>query len=275
MAKTFFFHGQGVGLGGVVTRPFQRSLEAQAGASLPITGGKAYGNRGPYNVPNPGNPDIVSIQSAETTVTGELVGSVYRTEVTTIVTKLSVRDIVTADNIVANIISEHDPSNPEPSIRFTGSKIDNLRINGQEVKVDIDDTLFTDQGTYSKFKKMFDDGDAGFKKDLRKRFLWGDLNPDEVPDCWREQYDFAQKQKSLPMAQGLVPCSIVKGASAGGGYQAYRHILTIPDFGAIFLGEVLMQDYARRLTMMRIHLGCPVEGDISIAGADVNGSAYP
>jgi hypothetical protein len=275
MAKIFYFHGQGVGLGGVVTRPFKQSIEAAAVASLPITGGKSSGRSPQYKVPNPGNPDIVSIESATTDTTGTLDDDgVYRTTVTTTVKGLNVRDIVTADTVVAKLLTEHYPNEAEPRIDVSGSIIDNLRIHGQQVTVDIDDTLFGDLNTYGKFKDKFDK-DSTFKKDMRRRFLWGDLNPDEVPECWREQYDFADKQKSLPKAQGIVPCSVVKGTSGGSGFQPYRHILVIPDFGVLFLGEVLMQDYARRLTMMRFKLGSPVAGDLTVSSADANGSFWP
>lgn len=275
MAKIFFFHGQGVGLGGIITRPFKQALDTQAGASLPITGGKAYRNSAKYRLPNPDNSDIVSIESAETTITGDRNddGS-YRTEITTTVKGVNVRDIVTADTVIAKLITEHTPDEDEPRIHVTGSKIENLQINGQKVDVDIDDTLFSDLNTYSKFKKKFD-GDSTFKKNMRQRFLWGDLKSDEVPDCWREQYDFAEKQASLPRAQGIVPCSVVAGIKGGSGYKPYRHILVIPDFGTLFLGEVLMQDFARRLTMMRFQLGSPVAGGLTVAAAEVNGSLYP
>ena len=281
MAKTFFFHGQGVGLGGVVTRPFQQLIDARAGASLPITGGRAAGSSGQHTVPDlkdpkcQGLPEVVSIDSALTELSGTLDDDgVYRTRISATVTGLNVGGVVTADSVVAKLLTEHYPDEDQPRIDVSGSAIVNLKVMGQPVSVDFDDTLFQDLSTYSKFRDKFD-RDPAFKKDMRQRFFWGDLNPDEVPDCWREQYDFAAKQKSLPRAGGIVPCSAVKGTSGGSGFQAFRHILVIPNFGVLFLGEVLMQDYARRLTMMRFKLGSPVAADLTVAGGEGNGSNYP
>ncbi len=275
MAKTFFFHGQGVGLGGIITRPIKQTIETKAAVSLPITGGRDSSNTGQYRVPNLKDPDIISIEGADTEVTGTLDDDgVYRTRVKATVAGLNVGGVVTADSVVSSLLSEHYPGEPEPRIHVSGSTIANLKINGQEVKVEIDDTLFGDLNTYGKFKDKFD-RDQTFKKDMRRRFLWGDLQPNEVPDCWREQYDFAEKQKSLPKAGGVVPCSVVKGTSGGSGFQTFRHILVIPNFGVLFLGEVLMQDFARRLTMMRFKLGSPQAGDVTVASAETNGTNWP
>jgi hypothetical protein len=275
MAKIFFYHGQGVGLGGIITRPIKQTIDTKAAVSLPITGGKDTNSTGAYRVPNLKDPDIISIESADTEVTGTLDDDgVYRTRVKSTVTGLNVGGVVTADSVVASLLSEHYPDEPEPRIDVSGSKFENFKINGQPITVELDDTLFRDLNTFGKFRDKFDK-DPTFKKDIRKRFLWGDLNPDEVPECWREQYDFAQRQKSLPKAQGNVPCSVVKSTAGGSGFQTFRHILVIPNFGALFLGEVLMQDYARRLTMMRFKLGSPQAGDVTVASAETNGAGYP
>jgi hypothetical protein len=282
MAKTFFFHSQGVGLGGVVTRPFQQLIEAKAAASLPITGGKAAGSSGRHTVPDlkdpkcQGLPEVVSIQNALTEISGTLdEDGVYRTRATATVEGLNVaKGVVTADMVVAKLLSEHYPGETEPRIDISGSKIENLKINGQEVNVEIDGTLFAELSTYGKFRDKFDK-DASFRKEMRQRFLWGDLKPDEVPAHSREGYDFAEKQKSLPKAGGIVPCSVVKGTSAGKGFQTFRHILVIPEFGTLFLGELLIHEYARRLTMMRFELGSPMAAKLTAAGAEVDGSGWP
>ena len=281
MPKTFYFHGQGVGLGGVVTRPFQQLIDARAGASLPITGGRAAGSSGQHTVPDlqdpkcQGFPEVVSIDSALTEISGSLEDDgVYRTRVSATVMGLNVGGVVTADSVVAKLLTEHYPDEAQPRIDVTGSAIVNLQVNGQPVNVDFDDTLFQDLKTYSSFRDKFD-RDPNFKKDMRKRFLWGDLKPNEVPECWREQYDFADKQKSLPKAGGIVPCSVVKGTSGGSGFRSFQHILVIPDFGVLFLGELLLQDYARRLTMMRFKLGSPMAAELTVASGEGNGTSWP
>jgi hypothetical protein len=282
MAKTFFFHGQGVGLGGVVTRPFKQSLGAQATASLPITGGIASKQSGKRSIPDPADPKlssfplVVSIESEEVEVTGSFdhENGVYRTQISATVTGLNVGDVVTADAVVAKLVSEHHPDEDEPRIDISGSQIVNLQVAGAPVTLTVDTAFFQNLNTYTKFRDKFD-RDPGFRKDSRRRFLWGDLQPNEVPDFLAEQYKFTNAQKSLPESKGIVPCSVVKEVMGSKAFQVFSHILVIPNFGKLFLGELLLQKCARRLTMMRFQLGSPVAADLTVSGGDANGSTWP
>ena len=281
MAKTFFFHGHGVGLGGVITRPFQHLIDSKGAASLPITGGKATAAFGKHVVPDVKDPKsadlpkVVSIEETLTEVQGTLdADNVYRTRVTTTVHGLNVRDRVTADLVVAKLLTEHYPNEDEPRISVAGSEIKNLKVDGVPVEVDFHLSLFEEHNTHAKFKNRFDD-DANFRTQMRRQFLWGDVDGDGVPDFLEEQYKFTNAQKSLPESKGIVPCSVVKGVKGGKGFRAFNHVLVIPDFGKLFLGELLMQPQARQLTMMRFELGSPVAGRISVSGGQGNGVPWP
>jgi hypothetical protein len=43
----------------------------------------------------------------------------------------------------------------------------------------------------------------------------------------------------------------------------------------VYLAEMYVDGNARRLTMLRIELGCPVEGGMDFGGVGGNGSFYP
>jgi hypothetical protein len=49
----------------------------------------------------------------------------------------------------------------------------------------------------------------------------------------------------------------------------------VPDFGNIFLGELLTSHHAFRLTMIRLEMGCGVHGTVSGGTGDSNGSGSP
>ena len=281
MEKTFFYHGQGVGLGGIITRPFQHLIDAKGAASLPITGGKAAASWGKHVVPDvkdPKSADLPKVVSIEETLT-ELQGTydsdgVYRTRVKSVVHGLNVRDRVTADLVVANLLTEHYPNEEEPRFSVAGSEIKNLKIDGKPIDVEFQQGVFEELNTHSKFRNRFDQ-DATFRKQMRRQFLWGDSEPKEIPEFLREQYKFTDTQKSLPESKGIVPCSVVKTVKGGNGFQAFNHVLVIPDFGKLFLGELLLQKHQRRLTMMRFQLGSPVAGMLTVSGGDGNGTTYP
>jgi hypothetical protein len=51
--------------------------------------------------------------------------------------------------------------------------------------------------------------------------------------------------------------------------------LRIKDFGTLYLGEFRISKYARRLTMLRVELGCDREGSVSFADGAGNGHWEP
>jgi hypothetical protein len=281
MARVFFYYGHGVGLGGIITRPFQHLIDAKAAASLPITGGKSSASWGKHVVPDvkdPQSADLPKVVSIEETLTeshGTLdPDGVHRTRVTTTVHGLNVRDRVTADLVVGKLLTEHYPGEDEARISVAGSEIKGLKIDGVPVHVEFHHEVFEELNTHMKFKNKFDQ-DPNFRTQMRRQFLWGESDTKEIPEFLEEQYRFTSTQKSLPMSKGLVPCSVVKSVKGGKGFQAFNHVLVIPDFGKLFLGELLVLEQSRRLTMMRFALGSPVAGQIAVCGIDGNGTGYP
>jgi hypothetical protein len=65
-------------------------------------------------------------------------------------------------------------------------------------------------------------------------------------------------------SKGTVLCSLVKAYS-----------IHVPTVGTVVLGETLVSQYSRRLTMVRVELGSPVAGSLEVASGEVNGSTYP
>jgi len=53
------------------------------------------------------------------------------------------------------------------------------------------------------------------------------------------------------------------------------HEIDVPSVGKVFLGEILLLPYSRRLTMVRVALGSPVDGDAELASGEINGTTYP
>jgi hypothetical protein len=53
------------------------------------------------------------------------------------------------------------------------------------------------------------------------------------------------------------------------------HFVEIPDFGRIFLGEVIASPTTVRLTMIRAELGCTIGGSIGGVTVNSNGNTVP
>jgi hypothetical protein len=77
-------------------------------------------------------------------------------------------------------------------------------------------------------------------------------------------------------AHGIICCSIVKEvkpAKCPGiiSHGHHGHVLVVPEFGKIFLAEVVFQHGCKTLTMLRVDLGSPSSGGVTAGQANSNG----
>jgi hypothetical protein len=76
--------------------------------------------------------------------------------------------------------------------------------------------------------------------------------------------------------KGIIPCSLFTNIRCAGNiWTAQANAITIPQFGTIFLGEVLISRNSRRLTMLRVELGCPLAADTSSGSVEGDGHRIP
>ena len=76
-----------------------------------------------------------------------------------------------------------------------------------------------------------------------------------------------------PGKDGFLLCSLVDGVGGAIPGRSFGHVLEIPDFGRIFLGELLVAPSSFRISMIRAELGCTVQGggNASCAAVAVTG----
>jgi hypothetical protein len=268
--KTLSFHytAHGHGLSAQFTRPFNELIDVQAGMSLPIIGGHGFSR-----VDNFKFKEVLSFKSAYTHVSGsQSPEGKYDTLVTSVVEGLNILDVLTVDKIVCRVASDHVPGEPEPHITPLGSKFENLQISCHKMKVELDCALFTELDTFSSFKERYEK-DKTFRDSARERFLWGPLGKD-VPEFVRTRYNWS-KGDGFPDSRGAVLCSLVKKIEDPcPGVQVFGNVVVVPEFGRVFLAEFLVERYCRRLTMLRVELGCSVGGGVTGGEGSSNGSVW-
>lgn len=250
--RTYIFNGHGHALSGHITQPFDHQIEVQAGMSLPTTGGVGqarvenfrFHHYASFGV---GHTYVVGIKSGDDT---------YSTLVTSVVEDLNILDVIRADRVVARLASSHRLNEPEPRITLLCSTIENLRICGCQVDLEFDNELFLRCNTFETLKKEFD-GNAEFRK------MAADPAITTAP--------------KVPVdAQGVILCSLVKSMKVDcAGAKSAGHAIDVPEFGRVYIGEVLAQYRKRTLTMIRVELGCPVMGGIVAAQTIGNGHPWP
>ena len=269
--RTYIYNGHGHALSGHITHPFDHQIEVQAGMSLPTTGGI-----GRARVENFRFQEYVSFTAGYTHVAGSKSGNAYTTLVTAVVENLNILDVVTADRVGARLASHYSldegkgrkPNKEkrrkldeklkedEPHIALLGSKIENLKISGCPVHLEFEDDLFLRLDTFDTLKKEFD-GNAAFRKMAADPFV--------------------ATQPRVPVDPcGVFLCSLVKEMKINcPGVKPVGHALEVPEFGRVYIGEVLAQYRKRTVTMLRVELGCPIVGSMTAAQLGGNGHPLP
>src|SRR6202041_2941261 len=268
--KIYLYNAHGYGFGGRIDRPFQHVLDVHAGAWRPTTGGDETTRRENFRL-----NETISYTAAHTVVSGsrnEKDGS-YTTLASSTIEGLNILDMVTADRIVARVASKQFIDDPEPTITPVGSHFENLRIAGCPLEVELDTDLFNRFGTFDAFKKAYK-GDQQYRDRMQSVFLWGKPKF-EVPDFLRERYNWFAGDE-FPESKGIALCSLVKEIKTPcPELRVYGNVIVVPQFGKIYLGEVILKKYEREVTMLRLDLGCPTALVVSGPGGGGGGAGFP
>lgn len=237
---SYHYHAHAYTFSGEFFRPIKKIVEVQAGVSLPHGGGHGHANVENFSV-----DQLVSFRRAYSHTSGSLDDNKhYNTQTTSVLEGLNILDVVTADRVVAHISSEHDPANREGHIIMTGSRFENLRINGCAVKIEIDNELFLKNKTYKELSKKV----ASLKK----------------------------SERIADESNGVIICSLAESVAINcPGVTVHGHIVTVEQFGTIYFAEVSASHGTKSVCMMRLELGSPTSAQLMAAGGQVNGYPWP
>ncbi len=241
----FNFHGHGHALSGEFRHPLWSIIPAQASASLSTIGGIAVAHGENFHF-----QDFVCFKSAHTHISGKRrrdeAGETFVTHASTVVKGLNILGVVTADRIVSRLTSIHKPKECEGHIIAEDSRFEGLKINGEDVKVILRHELLVKCKTFGDLTK----GIAGDRK--------------------------SGKMVALDEECKVAICSLVEKIETKlQGVDAKRHLIEVPNFGKIFLAEVLAYPGTRTLTMLRLELGSPHVADLTVAETGGNGQPGP
>ncbi len=275
MPSRFRYKGTAYAAAGVLTTPFREIIETQAPTTLSEVGGYACAR-----VPNFSHRNVLRFDSAHTEVTGSQThphdkGETYSTLVKANIEGMNIMGMVTADLVVANLVSTYNASiDDQPSVKLIGSRFENLKIAGIPIHVEMC------VGTLDKHHRH-KDLEKAFAGDQNVRDLFGDHElaqkhvaaPPEVQN-YLDAPPAAHCTK-MPESGGYSTVSIVRKLEPAhrGMFECYGHVIHIDGFGTIRLGEVRICHHTRALTMIQVHLGCPVEGDTSLGSVADGGTS--
>jgi hypothetical protein len=183
--------------------------------------------------------NILSFARARTDLVGTFSPDegAYNTLITTSVEKLSILGVLTADRVVCRLASRHLADGNEASIITLGSQIENLRVGGTEIPLGLDFPLLLQHNTAAKVR------DA--------------------------------KLAGIQDYNGIILTSIFNKVGPVPGLSIEGNRIDIEQFGSISLGEIFISRNERRITMIRVALGCAADGDLDLNTVDGNGDSYP
>jgi hypothetical protein len=172
-------------------------------------------------------------------------------------------NVFTVDQLRLTLVSTH-PKQGQPSVvptqvMFHGDKGMFLNQRPITLTTDLDD--FCRMSTLEQFDSEFKTNKAVWQK-YRDRFFTGGA---PLPEF----------HQPIPrVINGYVVCSLVNSVKWGNDITR-GNALKVDGFGTIHFGEILMNEYSRRYTLVRLAMGSDVKAEVALGEGDSNGGWVP
>jgi hypothetical protein len=273
--RTHHYNAEATLIDGHLQLPLQQQIGRQAHSALPAHGGYISQRLDNFRV-----GEVVSIRSGYTQVAGNRSSKAnegWSTLVTYVIEGLNVLEVLTADRVVGQIITEHPLIGYVPRISFLGSRFENLRIAGHPVKLHLDLGIIGGRPE--------NDGSYGLSPALKERISSQYNRIREEKNLPTEMSDYCNQLSSSLGSRELVECSLVNHAAGDYPGSSFGHKIHVPDFGWITLGKVkiLHEDFDKKtdvpkkttvyLKMIDLELGCATSGPVTPGSGSSNGGA--
>jgi hypothetical protein len=250
----FYFDACSQALTAQFSRPADHHIDAQASSSLCATGGHSSAR-----VDNFHYRDLISFKTGHTRISAgyEDYETSNETKASATVEGLNILNVLTADLVAARTHSKHSNEASEGRVSMQSCEFKNLRILGQPVKMELNFALFEGIQTFKQAQEAY----------LQKG------------EFWQIAKDPFQTGQELPPQKdtGAFLCSLIKGGIEvdAPGVQTAGHTVLIPNFGTIYLAEMMISHGQRTFSMIRFNLDAAVSASGSVACGTTNGRQYP
>ena len=292
------YHADAHVLSGHLQRPIEQKIEQHAPVTLK---GRRSGHltRMAEAVSIEG---LITFERGHTRVSGSRSlkpGHGWVTLSTSILEGLNVFEIVTADRMVSQISTEHpDEDGHFPHVTFLGTQFENVRVSGIPLTIRLNygvcgkkpegDRSYLDEMSFLSTVKGQTERIAhanGLPKDLKGQY------DERLANIERLIKNGGSRGSGKPDHAPSVQCSLVSEIGKDieeriPGARVFGHVLVVPDFGAISLGEVTVAERWEdpksdrpsnyfQLTVIRMNLGCVGHGTLDGGTSGNNGTHHP
>lgn len=269
-SSTYLYHAQACAIGGSIVRPVMQNVNAPAVSVLTSSGGYQTSVMENYQLEN-----IISIRKAVTQVSGSKGANAYNSFASVEIEGLNIENELTADRIVAKLSNTVPFGGDEPEFSVGGCLFVNLRVGGVLVEPELAIDLHTRLSKFSAIESVWKNAGHSDHDGLRSMVRHWYLPQAEIDqeEANPGAYPIRAAEKTRT---GRIRGSLVKGIRGNIPHLGRNgFMLQVPNFGKIHLCEMFIGKYSRTLTMLRMQLGSPVEGDESVGHLDLNGLEHP
>jgi hypothetical protein len=196
----------------------------------------------------------------------------FQTDVETTVRHSTWVERVHFDLLRLKMQTTHNWGDPTPTILIKDLKIEGLHLGGVTAHVEYDDEPFATCGTKESLADFWASQSDAYRKENAHRFHADPANPAALLEFRGRSYI----------------CSVVRRITLSGSAKelsqmrvdGYTITWEDPDdprggFGKIILGEVLVRDNDRRITLARLEMGSGAGGSGSSGEGQSNGGTMP
>ncbi len=289
--RRFLFHGNAVALAAHIRRPEDFFVPAVASSCLPVTGGLAQAEARGQRF----GDGLISFDSASTKAKGDFIdkraaagytrGNHSENNLPTSTIVESAMDglkinmppdqpggagrVFSIDDLLVRTENTSNRRSPT-SFRSLYVTINGVSVDGHILLVKTNPEIFTQNDTKKKLEETFE-RDSDFRKQCGHQFFY----PGKPPGLFRRPFC----KNKIPEANGIILGTIVNSMTWASTSPDRAGIagneLKIAGLGSIYLGEILIEEDFRRVTLVRFQLGCAHGGDGSVCEAQSNGGTWP
>jgi len=255
------FHAEAHVFEAELQHPLKGDIKPQNHVKLLPEGGYILEHTKDYRADN-----VVTFKSAHTHVGGHKSTKKehgWITLSTAVIEQLNVLEVVTADRVVAQTSTEHPLVGHVPTVTFLGTRFENLRIAGIPVNLKLKFPLTTlaPQGP-----------DVTYLSDAK--FLREIGSSDSFPNLQSQWETYLKNRKDELRPTACAHGTLAYDVSLGD-QKFPGNVITVPEFGRIFLAELAVECDTFHLTMIRLDLGCIASAQMSLVINHANGTTVP
>jgi hypothetical protein len=284
------YHAAAHVLSGALQRPIEQKIEQHAPVTLKDRRG-GHLTRFAEEVSIEG---LITFAKGHTRVSGARSAkhNGWVTLSTSVLEGLNVFEIITADRVVSQVSTDHAYKDGHiPRVTFLGTQFTNLQVSGFPLTLTVNLGIFGDKPAND--RSYFQDVKFLTQvKDQTQAIADANGLPKEIKAQYDKKLAYINQLISASKAsdQGKhepITCSLVQHIDPIPipGLQIFGHILVIPEFGVVSLGEVevgekiydgaVRPDVYFAMTGIQMFLGCVGHGTASAATVAANGRHYP